>query len=155
MLKNNDKWEQNVIKSKHKPIFEKGSIAVLYGNLAPRSAIIKQSAASKHLLYHEGKAVVFRGLEDLANRIDSEDLIVDKNSVLILQNIGPRTAPGMPEAGLIPIPKKLAKLGVKDMVRISDGRMSGTASGTIILHVCPETDEKGVLSVIKDGDLIN
>ena len=105
MLKNNDKWEQNVIKSKHKPIFEKGSIAVLYGNLAPRSAIIKQSAASKHLLYHEGKAVVFRGLEDLANRIDSEDLIVDKNSVLILQNIGPRTAPGMPEAGLIPIPK--------------------------------------------------
>ena len=154
LLKNNDKWEQNVIKSKHKPIFEKGSIAVLYGNLAPRSAIIKQSAASKHLLYHEGKAVVFRGLEDLANRIDSEDLIVDKNSVLILQNIGPRTAPGMPEAGLIPIPKKLAKLGVKDMVRISDGRMSGTASGTIILHVCPETDENGVFSVIKDGDLI-
>ncbi len=154
LLKGNDKWQQNVIKTKNDPIFEKGSIAVLYGNLAPRSAIIKQSAASKDLLYHEGKAVVFKGLADLANRIDSEDLNVDKNSVLVLQNIGPRTAPGMPEAGLIPIPKKLAKLGIKDMVRISDGRMSGTASGTIVLHVCPETDENEVFSVIKDGDVI-
>ena len=154
LLKGNDKWQQNVIKTKHNPIFEKGSIAVLYGNLAPRSAIIKQSAASKDLLYHEGKAVVFNGLADLANRIDSEDLNVDKDSVLVLQNIGPRTAPGMPEAGLIPIPKKLAKLGIKDMVRISDGRMSGTASGTIVLHVCPETDENEVFSVIQDGDLI-
>ena len=154
LLKGNDKWQQNVIKTKHNPIFEKGSIAVLYGNLAPRSAIIKQSAASKDLLYHEGKAVVFNGLADLANRIDSEDLNVDKDSVLVLQNIGPRTAPGMPEAGLIPIPKKLAKLGIKDMVRISDGRMSGTASGTIVLHVCPETDENEVFSVIKDGDII-
>jgi len=106
LLKGNDKWQQNVIKTKHNPIFEKGSIAVLYGNLAPRSAIIKQSAASKDLLYHEGKAVVFNGLADLANRIDSEDLNVDKDSVLVLQNIGPRTAPGMPEAGLIPIPRK-------------------------------------------------
>ena len=154
LLKGNDKWQQNVIKTKHNPIFEKGSIAVLYGNLAPRSAIIKQSAASKDLLYHEGKAVVFNGLADLANRIDSEDLNVDKDSVLVLQNIGPRTAPGMPEAGLIPIPKKLAKLGIKDMVRISDGRMSGTASGTIVLHVCPETDENEAFSVIKDGDII-
>ena len=154
LLKDNDNWQQNVIKTKHNPIFEKGSIAVLYGNLAPRSAIIKQSAASKDLLYHEGKAVVFSGLADLANRIDSEDLNVDKDSVLVLQNIGPRTAPGMPEAGLIPIPKKLAKLGIKDMVRISDGRMSGTASGTIVLHVCPETDENEVFSVIKDGDII-
>ncbi len=154
LLKGNDKWQQNVIKTKRNPIFEKGSIAVLYGNLAPRSAIIKQSAASKDLLYHEGKAVVFNGLADLANRIDSKDLNVDKNSILVLQNIGPRTAPGMPEAGLIPIPKKLAKLGIKDMVRISDGRMSGTASGTIVLHVCPETDENEVFSVIKDGDII-
>ena len=153
-LINNNKWKQNIIKTKDNPIFEKGSIAVLFGNIAPRSAIIKQSAASEDLLYHEGKAVVFKGLEDLANRIDSEELDVDKNSVLILQNIGPRTAPGMPEAGLIPIPKKLAKVGVKDMVRISDGRMSGTASGTIILHVCPETDENDVFSIIKDGDLI-
>ena len=154
LIKDSDKWQQNVIKTKDNPIFEKGSIAVLYGNLAPRSAIIKQSAASKDLLYHEGKAVVFKGLADLAKRIDSEDLNVDKDSVLVLQNIGPRTAPGMPEAGLIPIPKKLAKLGIKDMVRISDGRMSGTASGTIVLHVCPETDENDVFSVIKDGDII-
>ena len=153
-LINNNKWKQNIIKTKDNPIFEKGSIAVLFGNIAPRSAIIKQSAASEDLLYHEGKAVVFKGLEDLANRIDSKELDVDKNSVLILQNIGPRTAPGMPEAGLIPIPKKLAKVGVKDMVRISDGRMSGTASGTIILHVCPETDENDIFSIIKDGDLI-
>ena len=154
LIKDSDKWQQNVIKTKDNPIFEKGSIAVLYGNLAPRSAIIKQSAASKDLLYHEGKAVVFKGLADLAKRIDSEDLNVDKDSVLVLQNIGPRTAPGMPEAGLIPIPKKLAKLGVKDMVRISDGRMSGTASGTIVLHVCPETDENQIFSIIQDGDLI-
>ena len=154
LIKDSDKWQQNVIKTKDNPIFEKGSIAVLYGNLAPRSAIIKQSAASKDLLYHEGKAVVFKGLADLAKRIDSEDLNVDKDSVLVLQNIGPRTAPGMPEAGLIPIPKKLAKYGVKDMVRISDGRMSGTASGTIVLHVCPETDENQIFSIIQDGDLI-
>ena len=154
LINNNNKWKQNIIKTKDNPIFKKGSIAVLFGNIAPRSAIIKQSAASEDLLYHEGKAVVFKGLEDLANRIDNEELDVDKNSVLILQNIGPRTAPGMPEAGLIPIPKKLAKVGVKDMVRISDGRMSGTASGTIILHVCPETDENDVFSIIKDGDLI-
>ena len=154
LINNNNKWKQNIIKTKDNPIFKKGSIAVLFGNIAPRSAIIKQSAASEDLLYHEGKAVVFKGLEDLANRIDSKELDVDKNSVLILQNIGPRTAPGMPEAGLIPIPKKLAKVGVKDMVRISDGRMSGTASGTIILHVCPETDENDVFSIIKDGDLI-
>ena len=147
-------WDQNIIRSPQNPIFEKGSIAVLKGNLAPGSAIIKQSAASKELLLHEGIVEVFEDLEDLANRIDSEDLNVTKDSILLLRNIGPLGAPGMPEAGLIPIPKKLAKKGVKDMVRISDGRMSGTASGTIVLHVCPEAAVGGTLNIVESGDVI-
>ena len=147
-------WDQNIIRNPQNPIFEKGSIAVLKGNLAPGSAIIKQSAASKELLLHEGIVEVFEDLEDLANRIDSEDLNVTKDSILLLRNIGPLGAPGMPEAGLIPIPKKLAKQGVKDMVRISDGRMSGTASGTIVLHVCPEAAVGGTLNIVESGDVI-
>jgi dihydroxy-acid dehydratase len=147
-------WKQEIIRKTDNPIFEKGSIAVLTGNLAPGSAIIKQSAASKELLLHEGIVEVFENLEDLANRIDSEELNVTKDSILLLRNIGPIGAPGMPEAGLIPIPKKLAKLGVKDMVRISDGRMSGTASGTIILHVCPEAAAGGTLNIVESGDII-
>tara|TARA_B100000768_G_scaffold59290_1_gene57317 strand:+ start:2659 stop:4359 length:1701 start_codon:yes stop_codon:yes gene_type:complete len=147
-------WDQKIVRNTKNPIFEKGSIAVLKGNLAPGSAIIKQSAASKDLLLHEGKVEVFEDLEDLANRIDSEDLNVTKDSILLLRNIGPIGAPGMPEAGLIPIPKKLARQGVKDMVRISDGRMSGTASGTIILHVCPEAAVGGTLNIVETGDLI-
>ena len=152
--KNNFDWPQQVIRKTKDPIFDKGSIAVLNGNLAPGSAIIKQSAASKELLVHEGIVEVFEDLEDLANRIDSEDLNVTKDSILLLRNIGPLGAPGMPEAGLIPIPKKLAKLGVKDMVRISDGRMSGTASGTIVLHVCPEAAAGGNLNIVESGDII-
>lgn len=152
--KNKYNWKQEVIRKVDNPIFDKGSIAVLKGNLAPRSAIIKQSAASKELLAHEGVVEVFENLEDLANRIDSDDLNVTKDSVLLLKNIGPIGAPGMPEAGLIPIPKKLAKQGVKDMVRISDGRMSGTAAGTIILHVCPEAAAGGTLDIVKSGDII-
>tara|TARA_B110000003_G_scaffold218761_1_gene218456 strand:+ start:2041 stop:3741 length:1701 start_codon:yes stop_codon:yes gene_type:complete len=152
--KNNFDWPQQVIRKTKDPIFDKGSIAVLNGNLAPGSAIIKQSAASKELLLHEGIVEVFEDLEDLANRIDSEDLNVTKDSILLLRNIGPLGAPGMPEAGLIPIPKKLAKLGVKDMVRISDGRMSGTASGTIVLHVCPEAAAGGNLNIVESGDII-
>ena len=147
-------WKQEVIRNVENPIFDKGSIAVLKGNLAPKSAIIKQSAASKELLAHEGVVEVFENLEDLANRIDSDDLNVTKDSILLLKNIGPIGAPGMPEAGLIPIPKKLAKQGVKDMVRISDGRMSGTAAGTIILHVCPEAAAGGTLDIVKSGDII-
>jgi len=147
-------WKQEVIRKVENPIFDKGSIAVLKGNLAPRSAIIKQSAASKELLAHEGVVEVFENLQDLANRIDSDDLNVTKDSILLLKNIGPIGAPGMPEAGLIPIPKKLAKQGVKDMVRISDGRMSGTAAGTIILHVCPEAAAGGTLDIVKSGDII-
>ena len=152
--KNKYNWKQEVIRNVENPIFDKGSIAVLKGNLAPKSAIIKQSAASKELLAHEGVVEVFENLEDLANRIDSDDLNVTKDSILLLKNIGPIGAPGMPEAGLIPIPKKLAKQGVKDMVRISDGRMSGTAAGTIILHVCPEAAVGGALDIVKSGDII-
>ena len=152
--KNKYNWKQEVIRKVENPIFDKGSIAVLKGNLAPRSAIIKQSAASKELLAHEGVVEVFENLEDLANRIDSDDLNVTKDSILLLKNIGPIGAPGMPEAGLIPIPKKLAKQGVKDMVRISDGRMSGTAAGTIILHVCPEAAAGGTLDIVQSGDII-
>ena len=152
--KNKYNWKQEVIRNVENPIFDKGSIAVLKGNLAPKSAIIKQSAASKELLAHEGVVEVFENLEDLAKRIDSDDLNVTKDSILLLKNIGPIGAPGMPEAGLIPIPKKLAKQGVKDMVRISDGRMSGTAAGTIILHVCPEAAAGGTLDIVQSGDLI-
>ena len=148
------KWNQDIITTKDNPVFIGGSIAVLNGSLAPGCAIIKQSAATQELLVHEGKAVVFENLEDLANRIDSDDLEVSKDDVLVLKSIGPKGGPGMPEAGLIPIPKKLARQGVKDMVRISDGRMSGTASGTIVLHVTPESYEKGPLAVVKNGDLI-
>ena len=148
------KWDQDIITSKDNPVFKGGSIVVLSGSLAPGCAIIKQSAATSELLVHEGKAVVFENLEDLANRVDSDDLEVTKDDVLVLKSIGPKGGPGMPEAGLIPIPKKLARQGVKDMVRISDGRMSGTASGTIVLHVTPESYEKGPLAVVKNGDLI-
>ena len=152
--KYNYDWKQEVVRMTNDPIFDKGSIAVLKGNLAPGSAIIKQSAASANLLAHEGVVEVFENLEDLANRIDSEDLNVTKDSILLLRNIGPIGAPGMPEAGLIPIPKKLARQGVKDMVRISDGRMSGTAAGTIILHVCPEAAAGGTLGIVESGDII-
>ena len=151
----NFSWKQNIVKTADDPIYHEGGMAVLKGNLAPNTAIIKQSAASDSLLTHTGRAVVFDGLEDLANRIDKEDLDVNKEDILVLRYIGPKGAPGMPEAGLIPIPKKLAKQGVKDMVRISDGRMSGTASGTIILHVCPEAADGGPLALVKSGDMIS
>jgi dihydroxy-acid dehydratase len=128
-----------------------GGIAVLRGNLAPGGAIIKQSAADAALMEHEGRAVVFESLEDLAARIDSDALDVRADDVLVLKNIGPKGAPGMPEAGYIPIPRKLARAGVKDMVRISDGRMSGTAFGTIVL-VTPESAVGGPLAWVQDGD---
>ena len=148
-------WQQTIVKSAADPIYREGGMAVLKGNLAPNTAIIKQSAASESLLTHSGRAVVFDGLEDLAHRIDSEELDVHKEDILVLRYIGPKGAPGMPEAGLIPIPKKLARQGVKDMVRISDGRMSGTASGTIILHVCPEAADGGPLALVQTGDKIS
>lgn len=147
-------WDQDVVRPRSNPLFSKGSMAVLRGNLAPNGAVLKQSAADQGLLVHEGRAVVFENLEDLAERIDSADLDVTPDDVLVLRNIGPKGAPGMPEAGYIPIPKKLASQGVKDMVRISDGRMSGTAFGTIILHVSPEAADGGPLALVQTGDRI-
>jgi dihydroxy-acid dehydratase len=147
-------FAQDVVRSRADPIYPQGGIAVLRGNLAPGSAIIKQSAANPKLMEHEGRAVVFEDLEDLALRIDDESLDVNPEDILVLRNIGPRGAPGMPEAGYIPIPKKLARAGVKDIVRISDGRMSGTAAGTIVLHVTPESAIGGPLAYVKSGDRI-
>jgi dihydroxy-acid dehydratase len=147
-------FAQGVIRPLAIPIYAQGGIAVLRGNLAPGGAIIKQSAATPALMEFEGRAVVFDNLEDLATRIDDPTLDVEANDVLVLRNIGPKGAPGMPEAGLIPIPKKLARKGVKDMVRISDGRMSGTASGTIVLHVTPESALGGPLALVHTGDRI-
>ncbi|MDB5872568.1 MAG: dihydroxyacid dehydratase [Ramlibacter sp.] len=147
-------FAQDVVRSMDRPIFPQGGIAVLRGNLAPGCAIIKQSAADPRLMEHEGRAVVFENAEDLANRIDSDDLDVVADDVLVLKNIGPKGAPGMPEAGYIPIPMKLARAGVKDMVRISDGRMSGTAFGTIVLHVTPEAAVGGPLAQVRNGDRI-
>lgn len=147
-------FPQEVIRPLAKPIFAQGGIAVLRGNLAPGGAIIKQSAADAGLMQHEGRAVVFENAGDLAQRIDRDDLDVNANDILVLKHIGPKGAPGMPEAGYLPIPKKLARVGVKDMVRISDGRMSGTAAGTIVLHVTPEAALGGPLAWVKTGDRI-
>jgi dihydroxy-acid dehydratase len=147
-------FAQDVVRPLDKPIYPQGGIAVLRGNLAPGGAIIKQSAADAKLMEHTGRAVVFENAEDLARRIDAEDLDVNADDILVLKNIGPKGAPGMPEAGYIPIPKKLARAGVKDMVRISDGRMSGTAFGTIVLHVTPEAAIGGPLAHVRNGDSI-
>ncbi|HEY1608905.1 MAG TPA: IlvD/Edd family dehydratase [Paraburkholderia sp.] len=147
-------FAQNVVRPLSRPIYPQGGIAVLHGNLAPGGAIIKQSAANAALMEHEGRAVVFEDAEDLANRIDDPALDVEAHDVLVLKNIGPVGAPGMPEAGYIPIPRKLARQGVKDMVRISDGRMSGTAFGTVVLHVTPEAAIGGPLAIVKTGDRI-
>ena len=146
---------RKVIRLATAPVFPSGGIAVLTGNLAPRGAVIKHSSATPALLKHRGRAVVFCSIEDLAARIDSDDLDVEANDILVLQNIGPKGAPGMPEAGYIPIPKKLAKAGVKDMVRMSDARMSGTAFGTIVLHITPEAAERGPFAAVRSGDMIS
>jgi len=147
-------FPQDVIRSLDNPVYPVGGIAVLRGNLAPGGAVIKHSAAAPELLRHEGRALVFSSLDDMAARIDDPDLNVAANDVLVLQNAGPIGAPGMPEAGYLPIPKKLAEQGVKDMVRISDARMSGTAFGTIVLHATPEAAVGGPLALVRDGDRI-
>ena len=146
--------DQNVIRTLQNPVDSKGGLIALHGTLAPGGAILKRAAATPTLLEHVGRAVVFSSLEDLAARIDSPELDVEAEDVLVLQNAGPRSPSGMPEAGYLPIPKKLAKAGVKDMVRISDARMSGTAFGTIVLHVTPEADLGGPLALVQNGDLI-
>lgn len=146
-------FKQDVVRPTSNPIYPQGGIAVLEGNLAPGGAIIKQSAANPKLMEHEGRAVVFENLEDMASRIDSPDLDVTQEDILVLKNIGPKGA-AMPEAGYMPIPRKLAMAGCKDIVRISDGRMSGTAFGTIVLHVTPESAIGGPLAYVQNGDRI-
>ncbi|HET9019783.1 MAG TPA: IlvD/Edd family dehydratase [Acetobacteraceae bacterium] len=145
---------QDVIRPRGNPIHVGGGLAVLRGSLAPDGALIKRSAATPSLLRHEGRAVVFEGLADMAERIDSDALDVTPDDVLVLRNAGPKGAPGMPEAGALPIPRKLARAGVKDMVRISDARMSGTAFGTIVLHATPEAAVGGPLALVRTGDRI-
>ncbi|MBK0391756.1 IlvD/Edd family dehydratase [Ramlibacter algicola] len=147
-------FAQDVVKTRANPIHAQGSVAVLWGNLAPGGAIVKQSAADPRLMEHEGRAVVFENAADLAARLDDPALDVTADDVLVLKRIGPKGHPGMPEAGYLPIPKKLAQQGVKDMLRISDGRMSGTAFGSIVLHVTPEAAIGGPLAWVRNGDRI-
>ncbi|PYS69363.1 MAG: dihydroxy-acid dehydratase [Acidobacteria bacterium] len=143
-----------VIRPPGNPVSLSGGTAVLYGNLAPDGAVIKPTAAEPRLLQHKGPAVVFADYNDLSARIDDENLMVDENSVLVLQNAGPLGGPGMPEWGMLPIPSKLLRRGIRDMVRISDARMSGTAYGACVLHVSPESFIGGPLALVRDGDLI-
>jgi dihydroxy-acid dehydratase len=146
--------DRAVVRSFDQPITPKGGLVALFGTLAPNGAIIKRSAADPKLFERTGRAVVFNSLEDLAARIDSLDLDVNADDFMVLQNAGPKSSSGMPEAGYLPIPSKLAKAGVKDMVRISDARMSGTAYGTIVLHVSPEAAIGGPLGLVRNGDMI-
>ncbi|MEM8952421.1 MAG: dihydroxy-acid dehydratase, partial [Pseudomonadota bacterium] len=143
-----------IVKTLEEPLQPKGGLVSLFGSLAPGGAILKRSAADDRLFEHEGRAVVFTSLEDLAQRVDDPDLDVEKDDILVLQNAGPKSGTGMPEAGYLPIPSKLARAGVKDMLRISDARMSGTAFGTIILHVTPEAATGGPLGLVRNGDRI-
>ena len=146
--------DHRVIAKAEAPLEPQGGLVGLFGNLAPRGAVLKRSAADETLFEKTGRAVVFNSLEDLANRIDDPDLDITKDDFMVLQNAGPKSASGMPEAGYLPIPKKLSSQGVKDMVRISDARMSGTAFGTIILHVAPEASVGGTLALVRNGDQI-
>jgi len=147
-------FHDDVIRPRDKPVAAEGGLAVLRGNLAPRGAVIKPLAADPRLLKHTGPAVVFDGYPDLLARIDDPDLVVDENSVLVLRGAGPLGGPGMPEHGMLPIPDRLLKQGVRDMVRISDARMSGTSYGACVLHVAPESHAGGPLALVRDGDLI-
>jgi len=145
---------REVIRERQTPLMESGGTAILYGSLAPDGAVIKTVAADRRFWQHTGPAVVFRDYQDLEARINSEVLDVEENSVLVLQNAGPQGGPGMPEWGMLPIPQKLLRCGVRDMVRISDARMSGTAYGTCVLHVSPESYIGGPLSLVQNGDMI-
>jgi L-arabonate dehydrase len=147
-------YNRDVIRTLAEPLRPQGGTVALRGNLAPLGAVIKQSAASPHLLKHKGRAVVFENGEDMAARVDDPNLEIDENSVLVLKNAGPKGAPGMPEWGHLPIPTKLLQAGVKDMVRISDARISGTSFGTIVVHIAPEAAVGGPLAVVKNGDWI-
>jgi dihydroxy-acid dehydratase len=148
-------WDAEVIRTRTQPLVEQGGIAVLRGSLAPDGALIKPAAASPHLLRHRGRALVFDSIEDFHARIDDPDLDVDADSVLVLRGCGPKGYPGMPEVSNMPLPKKLLTQGVRDMVRVCDGRMSGTAYGTVVLHVAPEAAAGGPLALVRTGDIIN
>ncbi|MFG2923234.1 IlvD/Edd family dehydratase [Streptomyces sp. NPDC048305] len=148
-------WDADVIRPRKEPLVAEGGIAVLRGNLAPDGALIKPAAASPHLLRHRGRAVVFDSIEDFHSRIDDADLDVDADSVLVLRGCGPKGYPGMPEVSNMPLPKKLLEQGVRDMVRICDGRMSGTAYGTVVLHVAPEAAAGGPLALVRTGDIVS
>ncbi|MGW3425081.1 dihydroxy-acid dehydratase [Streptomyces phaeochromogenes] len=148
-------WDGEVIRTRAEPLVAEGGIAVLRGNLAPDGALIKPAAASAHLLRHRGRAIVFDSIEDFHARIDDPDLDVDADSVLVLRGCGPKGYPGMPEVANMPLPKKLLEQGVRDMVRVCDGRMSGTAYGTVVLHVAPEAAAGGPLALARTGDHIS
>ncbi|PZS13383.1 MAG: dihydroxy-acid dehydratase [Solirubrobacterales bacterium] len=145
-------WDREVIRTRAQPLQPDAGIAVLYGSLAPGGAVIKPAAASPHLLSHRGRALVFDSIEDFNDRIDDPDLDVDADSVLVLRGCGPKGYPGMPEVANLPLPRKLLEQGVRDMVRICDGRMSGTAYGTVVLHVSPEAAAGGPLGLVRTGD---
>ena len=147
-------WDEDVIRRRGAPLQESAGIAVLYGNLAPSGAVIKPAAASASLLRHRGRAVVFDSIEDLHHRIDDPDLDADEDSVLVLRGCGPKGYPGMPEVSNLPLPPRLLRRGVTDMVRICDGRMSGTAYGTVVLHVAPEAAAGGPLGLVETGDYV-
>jgi dihydroxy-acid dehydratase len=147
-------WNRDVIRSFDEPLKPAAGLRVLRGNLAPRGAIVKPSAATDALLEHEAEAYVFESIEDLKANIDRDDLPVTPDTILVLKGCGPKGYPGMPEVGNMPIPAKLVKEGVRDMIRVSDARMSGTAFGTVILHVSPEANDGGTLALVKTGDRI-
>ena len=147
-------YDRNLIGTLTNPIKPESGIAVLKGNLCPNGAVIKPSAASPHLLVHKGKALVFENIDEYKARIDSPDLEVDENTVLVMKNVGPKGYPGMPEVGNMGLPAKILEKGIKDMVRISDGRMSGTGYGTVVLHVSPESAIGGPLALVQTGDWI-
>jgi dihydroxyacid dehydratase/phosphogluconate dehydratase len=147
-------YNRDVIAPLEKPIQPEGGIVVLFGNIAPDGAILKQTAASPNLLSHTGRAVVFEDHDDLTKRLDDPDLDVEPDDVIVLKNGGPKGAPGMPEWGSIPLPRKVLAQGVRDMVRVSDSRMSGTAYGTAVLHISPEAAVGGPLAAVQSGDLI-
>jgi dihydroxy-acid dehydratase len=150
-----DEWvNHQVVAKASQPVEPLGGLVALFGSLAPRGAILQHSAADKNLFEKEGRVVLFTSLEDLSERIDDPELDVTADDFLVLQNAGPLSDSGMPEAGYLPIPKKLAQAGVKDMVRISDARMSGTAFGTIVLHVSPDTASGGPLALVRNCDRI-
>jgi len=143
-----------VIAPVEEPLLKEAGIAVLKGNLCENGAIIKPSAATPELMKHRGRAVVFETIEDYHQRIDDPDLDVDETCVLVLKGVGPKGYPGMPEVGNVDLPEKILRKGIRDMVRISDGRMSGTAAGTVVLHVSPESAVGGTLALVQDGDMI-